>query len=150
MSNATAQKKRLQGVCALWKRTGKNGNQYFSGVTEDKMTQLTAFYNTKKQNLKEPDLRVYARDENGNLSKAEFLSLWCNATKKGKKILSGKLNGKRVVGFIKADATEKQPYISIYFEEDKLPEGEQMKAEIPEAKPETAKTQKAEDNDLPF
>lgn len=129
MSNATAEKKRMEGVCALWKRTGKNGNVYFTGLTEDRKTQLTAFYNTKKQNLKEPDLRIYVRDNNGKLTKDEFLSLWCNATKNGKKILSGKLNGKRVVGFIKANATEKQPYISIYFEEDKLPVSEEKKPE---------------------
>ena len=156
MSNTTATKKTLQGVCALWKRTSTNGKTYFSGQTEDKQSFLTAFYNTAKKNLKEPDLRIYTRDSEGNLSKEPFLSLWCNATKKGKKILSGKLGDKKVVGFIKADATEKQPYISVYFEEDKLPveEGEQLKIQEPkkEAPKKKKEAPKVTDDldDLPF
>lgn len=155
MSNAAETKKRLEGVCALWKRTSANGKTYFTGQTEDKQTFLTAFYNTDKKNLKEPDLRIYTRDADGNLSKEPWLSLWCNATKKGKKVLSGKLDGKKVVGFIKVDANEKQPYISIYFDQDKLPEGEQLKIEEP--KKEAPKKTKKEapkvetpDEDLPF
>lgn len=155
MSNTTATKQRMEGVCALWKRTSANGKSYFTGQTEDKQTFLTAFYNTDKKNLKEPDLRIYSRDADGNLSKDPFLSLWCNATKKGKKVLSGKLNGKKVVGFIKADADEKHPYISVYFEADKLPEGEQLK--IGNEKKEASKKTKKEatkvetpDEELPF
>ena len=154
MSNTAETKKRMEGVCALWKRTSANGKTYFSGQSEDKQHFLTAFYNTTKKNLKEPDLRVYTRDAEGNLSKEPWLSLWCNATKKGKKVLSGKIDGKNVVGFIKADATEKQPYISVYFEEDKLPEGEQLKIEEPkkEAPKKKKEAPKVEtpDEELPF
>lgn len=156
MSNAAETKTRLQGVCALWRRKSASGKSYFSGQTEDKQTFLTAFYNTDKKNLKEPDIRIYNRDAEGNLSKEPWLSLWCNATKKGKKVLSGKLDGKKVVGFIKADADEKHPYISVYFEADKLPaEGEQLKIEEP--KKEAPKKTKKEapkvetpDEELPF
>ena len=159
MSNTTAEKKKLQGVCALWKRTSKDGKKtYFTGQTEDKKTFLTAFYNTDKKNLKEPDLRIFTRDKDGNLSKEPFLSLWCNATKRGKKILSGNFDGKRVIGFIKSDASEKQPYISVYFEEDKLP----VASEEPKQEAKSEVTRKAKqkkepefeeiktDDDLPF
>ena len=125
MSNTTAEKKRLQGVFALWKRKSKDGKKtYFSGQLEDKSGYLTTFYNTNKKNLKEPDLRVYLEDEDGEFvtddegRTIEFCSLWVNATKQGKKYLSGKLNGKRLVGFINESASEKQPYISVYFSED--------------------------------
>lgn len=121
MSNTTAEKKKLTGVFALWKQKSKNGGTYFSGKTEGG-SFLTGFYVTDKKNLKEPDLRVYAKDSEGNLSKEPFCSLWCNATKNGKKILSGKLDGKRVIGFIKADASEKQPYISVYYSDEEQKE----------------------------
>ena len=156
MSNAAETKKRMEGVCALWRRTSANGKTYFSGQTEDKQHFLTAFYNTDKKNLKEPDLRVYIRDAEGNLSKEPWLSLWCNATKKGKKVLSGKLDGKKVVGFIKADASEKQPYISVYFEQDKLPvedehlKIEEPKKEAPKKKKEAPKYEEVDTEELPF
>lgn len=133
MSKTTAEKKKLQGVFALWKKKSLDGKKtYFSGQTEDKKSYLTAFYNTDKKNLKEPDLRVYTRDKDGNLSKEEYCSLWAQATKKGKrKYLTGKLNGKRLVGFIREDASEKQPYISVYFSDD---QEEQTEAKSEEKK----------------
>lgn len=156
MSTAT-KKKKLQRVCALWKTTSKDGKKtYFSGKVDDGTFEnecyVTGFYNTEKKNLKEPDLRIYARDDEGNLSKEPFLSLWCNATKNGKKILSGKLNGKRVIGFIKADATEKQPYISIYYSD------EETESDKTDTKSEEKTTKKEEpkfeeipsDGSLPF
>lgn len=116
-STATEKKSRLDQVFALWKRKSKDGKStYFTGKLGDK--NVTAFYVTNKKNLKEPDMRVYTRDENGNLSKEPVVSLWCNATKRGKKILSGKIDGKRVVGFINSNATEKQPYISVYWSDE--------------------------------
>ena len=157
MSNTTA-KKTMKQVLALWKRKSQKGNTYFSGKVDDGTFEndfsVTAFYNTEKKNLKEPDLRIYARDEEGKLSKEPFLSLWCNATKNGKKILTGKLDGKKVVGFIKADADEKHPYISVYYDEQtEAPE----QIQIPDEKPKGKKAKKEEpkqeipvNNDLPF
>lgn len=126
-STATATKKRLDQVFALWKRKSKDGKStYFTGKLGDK--NVTAFYVTNKKNLKEPDMRVFTRDENGNLTKEPVVSLWCNATKNGKKILSGKIDGKRVVGFINSTATEKQPYISVYWsDESQAPKKEEKK-----------------------
>lgn len=141
MSNTTAEKKKLEGVFALWKKKSKNGGVYFSGKTEGG-SFLTGFYNTEKKNLKEPDLRVYAKDSEGDLSEEPFCSLWCNATKNGKKLLSGKVDGKRVIGFIKADASEKQPYISVYYSDESEAPKEEKKSDKSDTKTEKAKTNK--------
>ena len=45
--------------------------------------------------------------------------MWCNATKSGKKYLTGKLGGKRIVGFIYNGNNEKAPYLSVYYSDDK-------------------------------
>ena len=144
MSNTTA-KKQMEQVFALWKRKSKDGKTtFFSGKYGEKF--LTAFYNTDKKNMKEPDMRVYIQDDNGELSKEVFVSLWCNATKDGKKkYLSGKINGKRVVGFIKADATEKQPYISVFWSDD-----EQKPKQEKKAKKEAPQMEEVGEEDLPF
>ena len=61
-TTANATKKKLEQVFALWKRTSKEGKTYFSG--KDYLgNNVTAFYNTEKKNLKEPDMRVYLRDD---------------------------------------------------------------------------------------
>ena len=153
MSNTTATK-RTQ-VLALWKKTSKDGKKsYFTGACNEKECYLTAFYNTDKKNLKEPDLKVYARDDEGNLSKDPILSLWCNASKGGKKYLSGKMDGKRVVGFINSSKNEKAPYISVYWSDE---DEEKTEAPKKEEKPKFKKKEepkfeeiKDEDNDLPF
>lgn len=146
MSNATAtEKKKLEGVCALWRHKSKSGKgYYFSGSTEDRKTMLTGFYNTEKKNLKEPDIRVYVRDQEGKLSPEPFVSLWCNSTKKGKKILSGKIDGKKVVGFINEKGSEKAPYISIYWSDD-----EPQEAEAPKTEEKPKSTRKAKQKEEP-
>ena len=135
---------KLKQVFALWKSESKKGNAYFTGKDEN-FRHLIGFYNTKKQNPKEPDLRVYVLGSNGELSEDPYVSLWCNASKNNKKYLSGKIDGKRVIGFINSKASEKQPYISVYWSD------EQNK---PEAKKEEAKEPEFEeiscDEELPF
>ena len=120
---------KMKQVFALWKSESKAGTTYFEGKYEG--DAIRGFYNTQKKNPNEPDLRVYALDGEGKLCKEELLSLWCNATESGKKYLSGKFGGKRVVGFIntKATAENKQPYISIYWSEDRV-EQETKKEEV--------------------
>ena len=141
---STATKTKREHVFTLWKRQSKDGKKsYFSGRVENTGENLTAFYNTNKKNLKEPDLRVYLRDDSGNLSKEPFVDLWCNPTNKGKKILSGKFNGKPVIGFINENA-------SVYVFND-LPVAEVAKEEKQEAK--TNKGKKFEElsqEELPF
>lgn len=107
---------KMEQAFALWKNTSKSGSEYFTG--SDGKTKLVAFYNGKKKNPKEPDLRVYAQDKDGKAEKDELVSLWVNVSKNGKKYLSGKLGEKRLVGFINENAKEKQPYVSVYFSDE--------------------------------
>lgn len=156
-TNATKKEFALKQVFAMWKRTSKDGNSYFSGKDIDGR-EIRGFYNTNKANPKEPDIRIYHRTEGGELEKEVYLSLWCNAKDNGKKYLSGKLDGIRVVGFIntKATAENKQPYFSVYWSdtEDK----ENGSAESDSKKTTKTKTTKKEEpkfeevgeDDLPF
>lgn len=118
MSNVAEKKEfTMVQVLALWKHKAKSGSEYFSGK-DDAGNQFTGFYNTNKKNPKEPDIRIYKNGEEGKTEKDVFLSLWCNVSKNGKKYLSGKLDGKRVIGFIRKTDNEKQPYVSVYYSED--------------------------------
>ena len=102
-------------IIALWRKTSKAGKTYFSGK-DNTGVELTGFYNINKGNDKAPVLRVYQRDD---INK-EVLSRWLNTSKSALKYLSGKYNGKRVVGFINdKPKNEKAPYIRIYESEDK-------------------------------
>lgn len=139
----------MKQVFALWKNTSKEGKAYFSGKYDG--VEVRGFYNGKKQNPKEPDVRIYVVDANKNLSKDELCSLWCNVSKNGKKYLSGKLNGQKVIGFINATANEenKKPYISLYWSEEQ----NEQKEEAPAKATKTAKGKKKveeETDDLPF
>lgn len=113
----------LKEFFALWKNTGKkSGEVYFRGkITSEEyeFSKLIAFQNSKKQNPKEPDLRVYLVNEAGEKEKEEFLSLWINATENGKKYFSGKFDEKRIVGFISDNTDNKRPAIRVYFSDDK-------------------------------
>lgn len=102
-------------VFAMWKKKSKAGKPYFTGQGDGFF--LTGFYNGKKQNPKEPDVRVYKMDADGNMEKEEYCSLWMNVSKGGKKYLSGKVDGKKVVGFINDTENTKRPYFSVYFSE---------------------------------
>lgn len=138
MSAKTVEKKefKMVQVFALWKRKSKAGNDFFTGKDENGIN-LVGFFNTKKQNPKEPDLRVYVQGEDGKASKDEFISLWCNVSANGNKYLTGKLGEKRVVGFIRKNDNEKAPYVSVYYSEDK-------------PKEEAPKQETIENEDLPF
>ena len=116
-NNAVAGNK-LTEVFAMWKMQSKEGKTYFTGKNNG--ISIRGFFNTAKKNPNEPDLRIYETDAEGALVKEELMSLWCNATEKGKKYLSGKYNGKRVVGFINEKATKenKQPYFTLYYSDE--------------------------------
>lgn len=157
-ANATKKEFTLKQVFAMWKRTSKNGKTTFFTGKDIDGREIRGFYNTKKQNPKEPDIRIYHLTESGELEKEVYVSLWCNAKDNGKKYLSGKIDGLRVVGFINAKATaeNKQPYFSVYWSdtnEEKKPAESNSKAT------KNAKTEKKEEpkfeeidteNDLPF
>lgn len=45
-------------ILSLWENESKGGFEYLSGVTKDGK-KVVGFYNDKKKNDKEPDIRVY-------------------------------------------------------------------------------------------
>lgn len=132
-------------IFAMWRKRSKKGDTYFTGAyhgnDEHYAKDLRGFYNSKKKNPNEPDVKIYLVNEDGELLEEPIVSLWCNATDSGKKYLSGKYKEKRVVGFINDKATKenKQPYFSVYYSDDKKADNE--KRELTEIK---------EDNKLPF
>lgn len=131
---------KMEQVFAMWKNQGKNGKTYFTGKHGD--VKLIGFYNTTKKNPKEPDIRVYELNQDGELTDDVFVSLWCNVSANGKKYLSGKLDDKRLVGFINTNASEKQPYFSVYYSDDaKKPEKKESGSDFVEA---------PKEEDLPF
>ena len=124
-------------VFALWKKKAKSGADYFTGRSVEGIN-LRGFFNTNKKNPKEPDLRVYTVYKDGELSEKPIISMWCNVSKNQNKFLTGVINEKRVVGFIRKTDNDKAPYVTVYFSDDKQPE---QPAEEPKkaTKKETAK-----------
>lgn len=121
---------RNNSILVLWKKTSKSGGVYFSGYITAGKRNVRGFYNTNKKNMKEPDLRIYEVDNNGQSMKNPVLSLWCHASKNGKKYLTGKLDDKKVVAFINEKASEdnKQPYLNVYYSVDRE---EKQENEVP-------------------
>lgn len=156
-TTATKKEFTLKQVFTMWIYKSKNGDKYLSGKTEDGQ-KIRGFFNNKKENPKEPDIRIYLVNDKGDLSKEEYVSLWCNAKENGKRHLSGKIDGKRVVGFFnsKAKVDGVIPYFSVYWSEaneDSKPDHKETKTETKKA----TKSKKAEkkeepetDSDLPF
>ena len=123
--NAAEGKKELERVIVLWIYSSKDGKKtYLSGKTEDGILKLIGFFNKEKQNPKEPDIRLYTvhTTARGKTERSEqvYTSLWVNATQNGKKVISGKLNDRRLVGFFnsKAKVGGTIPYINIYWSDD--------------------------------
>ena len=85
---------KLESIFSMWRNVSKQGKVYFSGQFDGK--KIRGFYNTDKKNPKEPDFRVYALDEKGDIEKDEIVSLWCNVSKKNKRYLSGKIDGQKL------------------------------------------------------
>ena len=124
----TGEKKQfdLEQAFAMWRNKSKEGKIYFSGKYQGE--RIIGFTNGMKKNPKEPDVRIYEIDEHGNMKKEELTSLWVNVSKNNKKYLSGKLEGKRIIGFIREKATEKQPYFSVYYSDEQPKQGEKEDA----------------------
>lgn len=110
---------KLEEAFVLWKHTAKSGLTYFSGNTpknnKDSFS-LVGYQNTNKKNPKEPDIRIYTLDDEGNQAD-EVCSLWENTAKSGSKYLSGLTNEKdNIVAFFnEVNETTKIPYIRAYY-----------------------------------
>lgn len=133
----------LTPVLTMWIYKGKNGVKYLSGKTEGGV-KLKGFFNGKKKNPKEPDIRIYTQLDKGVLSKDEFISLWVKVSKGDKKYISGKLGDKWVTGFFnsKAEIDGIIPYLNVYFSDS---ESKEEKTDVPEGVEEIVS-----DDELPF
>ena len=107
----------LTEAFALWLHKSKADNEYLSGLTtaENGDVRLVGYFNTKKKNPKEPDIRVYSLNYEGNQD-LEVADLWENISKQETRYLSGTTNDKeKLVGFYGDKKEEKRPYIRVYF-----------------------------------
>lgn len=111
----------LKESFVLWQHKSKAGEGYLSGyISDDKNSNLIAFYNTNKKNAKEPDVRVYLSSENEKEKPLkEICSLWENISKNGTRYLSGVTDEKEnIVAFYNNENEEKRPYIRAYYKEN--------------------------------
>lgn len=131
-NQTTEQKKEfnMKQVFVMWIRKSKTGKQYVTG-RDAAGERLVGFFNGKKKNPKEPDVRIYRVDQDGHTEQDEFTSLWMNVSKNNKKYLTGKVAGQRVVGFInsKATTTSKTPYFTVYESESEPPKKEETSSD---------------------
>lgn len=123
----------MKEVFTMWLKKNDKGTQYLSGKTPDGL-RLVGFFNGKKKNPKEPDVRIYEIDKDGNMKKEELTSLWVNVSKNDKKYLSGKVGDMKIVGFINSKGEEngKYPYFSVYESESTPKPKEEACPDVPE------------------
>ena len=103
----------------LWIHESKNGVEYLSGNLSDELRggRVIGFFNSKKKNPKEPDVRVYSVDKDGNQD-VEIASLWENISIAENRYLLGKTNeNENIIGFYD-EKQAKKPYIRIYLEKE--------------------------------
>ena len=107
----------LEEAFVLWKHEGKAGTSYLTGNTKEKV-KLLGFFNTKKKNPKEPDVRIYLVDKEGKQGD-EVCALWETESKNGNKYLSGNSEDDFLVAFYNVtDGDEKHPYIRAYYKKN--------------------------------
>lgn len=112
----TKQEVKLQEAFVMWKQKAKSGMEYLKGQDFNK-NKLVGFYNTNKKNPKEPDIRIYSVNAEGNQDK-EVADLWDRESSKGIRYLTGSTDEKeKIVAFYNKNDNEKQPHIRAYFKE---------------------------------
>ena len=107
----------LKEAFALWLHTSKAEKEYLSGSCNESLgnTRLVGYFNTMKKNPKEPDIRIYSLDSEGNQDK-EVADLWDNESKNKTRYLTGTSDEKeKLIGFYGDKKEEKRPYIRVYF-----------------------------------
>ena len=107
----------LTEAFVLWEKTSKAGRKYLSGKTSEELDflELVGFYNTNKKNPKEPDIRIYDIDSEGNQGN-EVCSLWENISKNENRYLTGTTNdNEKIIAFYTKEVINGRPYIKAYY-----------------------------------
>lgn len=109
----------LKEAFVLWRNQSKAGAYYLSGnVSNEEKTKLVGYFNTNKKNPKEPDVRIYLIDCEGNQGN-EVCSLWEYISKNENSYLSGTTDEKeKIIAFYGKKNEEARPYIRAYYRED--------------------------------
>lgn len=119
---STEKKIELKKAMTMWLKKGKKGF-YLTGSIENAGGHLFGSIQSKKQNLKAPDIKISitTKDDEGKTHYQDVCSLWVNTAESGIRYASGTFNDKRVVGFFNPTAKPdgKIPYLNIFFAEDK-------------------------------
>ena len=106
----------LTEAFVLWEKTSKAGRKYLSGKTSEELDflELVGYYNTNKKNPKEPDIRIYVSDEDGE---QEVCSLWENISKNETRYLTGTTNeNEKIIAFYNnVEEYPNRPYIRAYY-----------------------------------
>lgn len=111
---------KLPEAFVLWENTSKAGMKYLSGNTSEELhTKLVGFYNTNKKNPKEPDIRIYDIDSDGNQGN-EVCSLWENISKNETRYLTGSTNEQeKIIAFYNnVEENPSRPYIRAYYKQN--------------------------------
>jgi hypothetical protein len=116
----TEEREQLKDCATMWLHKSKAGNDFLKGHSADG-SKLMGFFNSKKNNPKEPDIRIYMLDEEGKAEEKACCSLWQSVSEtKGTKYLTGSTNeNEKVVGFYQnIEENEKRPYINVFFKKE--------------------------------
>ena len=111
----------LTEAFVLWKNKSKNNVEYLSGKLSDEGSnvKLVGYFNTRKKNPKEPDIRIYDIDSDGTQG-IEVCSLWENIGKNEKRYLTGTTNDQeKIIAFYNnMEENPNRPYIRAYYKQD--------------------------------
>lgn len=112
----------LTEAFVLWKNKSKKGEKYLSGYTaldeKENSVKLVGFYNTNKKNPKEPDIRIYDIDSEGNQGN-EVCSLWENISKNENRYLTGTTNdNEKIIAFYTKEVINDRPDIKAYYKQN--------------------------------
>lgn len=111
------EEKELTEAFVLWLNKSKAGNEYLTGKLNEKLGsgKLVGYFNTNKKNPKEPDIRIYTLDGEGNYDK-EIADLWDSVSETtGNEYLTGTSDEQeRLIAFY-GEKNAKTPYIRVYF-----------------------------------
>lgn len=111
----------LTEAFVLWKNKSKNNVEYLSGKLSDEGSnvKLVGYFNTRKKNPKEPDIRIYDIDSDGTQG-IEVCSLWENISKGEKRYLTGTTNDQeKIIAFYNnLEKNPNTPYIRAYYKQD--------------------------------